>query len=144
MFTFNVTGIPAGNYKTFVTYANGTTSAESEVAFDGTDTVRVQAGTSLTIKGLTTGTTVQVQETGYDGYAPSWNTSASSTVNHSDTAEAAVVSASVVTIYFTNTTGAALPNTGGVGTSIYTLLGSMMMLSAGVLLMIHRRRREAT
>ncbi|MDY3905359.1 MAG: SpaA isopeptide-forming pilin-related protein [Lawsonibacter sp.] len=35
-----------------------------------------------------------------------------------------------------------LPNTGGMGTQTFTFLGMMMMLSAGVLLMIQRRRRE--
>jgi LPXTG-motif cell wall-anchored protein len=38
-----------------------------------------------------------------------------------------------------NTPGAALPNTGGPGTRIFTILGSILILGAGVLLW--RRRR---
>ena len=144
-FTFKLEGIAAGQYETEVTNAQGVTSAGAklDIKGDGNDTVDIQAGTKLTIKGLPIGATVTVTETGYDGYAPSWNTSANSTVNHSPIAQAEVA-VNTVTIHFTNTTGAVLPSTGGIGTSIYTCLGVMMMLSAGVLLMIQRRRREAT
>ncbi|MBQ9662305.1 MAG: LPXTG cell wall anchor domain-containing protein [Oscillospiraceae bacterium] len=38
-----------------------------------------------------------------------------------------------------NTPGVALPNTGGPGTRIFTILGSILILGAGVLLW--RRRR---
>ena len=45
----------------------------------------------------------------------------------------------VNTIYIANEPGAALPNTGGPGTRIFTILGSILILGAGVLLW--RRRR---
>lgn len=49
-------------------------------------------------------------------------------------------SAEAVTTYkFGNTPGAALPNTGGPGTRIFTILGNVLILGAGVLLW--RRRR---
>ena len=44
-----------------------------------------------------------------------------------------------ITIIITNTPGAALPNTGGPGTRLFTILGSIMILGAGILLW--RRRR---
>ena len=39
----------------------------------------------------------------------------------------------------TNTPGAALPNTGGPGTRLFTILGSILILGAGVLLWSRRR-----
>ena len=42
----------------------------------------------------------------------------------------------------TNTTGAALPSTGGIGTHLYTFLGITTMLGAGMLLLNQRRRKE--
>jgi LPXTG-motif cell wall-anchored protein len=44
-----------------------------------------------------------------------------------------------MTILFGNTPGAALPSTGGPGTRAFTILGSILILGAGVLLW--RRRR---
>ena len=44
-----------------------------------------------------------------------------------------------ITIIITNEPGAALPNTGGPGTRLFTILGSILILGAGVLLW--RRRR---
>lgn len=119
----------------------------TKVTFDdegkATD-LKIPASSTVTIKDLPIGAIVTVEETGYDGYAPSWYTSANSAVNHSATAQANVASAEVVTIYFTNTTGTELPSTGGIGTHSFAFLGTMLMLSAGVLLLIQRRRREAT
>ena len=128
-FTFNVTGIPAGTY---------TTSA-GDMTFDGTDTVAIEAGSTLTIRGIPAGTTVTVEETGYDGYAPSWKVDNGSVTN-GDTAQTTVDSGATVTIYFTNTTGAVLPSTGGIGTNFFTTMGIVMMLVAGVLLLDQRRR----
>ena len=48
-----------------------------------------------------------------------------------------------VEIVFTNHTGPELPETGGMGTHIYTSLGTVMVLGAGVLLLNQRRRKEA-
>ena len=38
-----------------------------------------------------------------------------------------------------NNPGAALPNTGGCGTNLYYILGSMLIMSAGLLLLARRR-----
>ena len=97
------------------------------------------------------GATITVKEENFNGYAPSWSltdpdTDDKAEINHGETAQATVNAGTeadeIAHIYFTNTTGAALPSTGGVGTQTFTFLGMMMMLSAGVLLMIQRRRRE--
>ena len=47
--------------------------------------------------------------------------------------------ASTITVTVGNTPGAALPSTGGPGTRLFTILGSILILGAGVLLW--RRRK---
>ena len=45
------------------------------------------------------------------------------------------------TLKIENEAGAALPNTGGPGTLIFTILGGILILGAGVLLVLNRRKR---
>ena len=40
---------------------------------------------------------------------------------------------------FTNTKGTELPSTGGIGTTIFYTLGTILVLGAGVLLVVKRR-----
>ena len=69
-----------------------------------------------------------------------------STVTYTDEAGETIESQTLVTYTpadqsFTvgNTPGAALPNTGGPGTRLFTILGSILILGAGVLLWKRRR-----
>ena len=121
----------------------------TEITFtDGSATLQVQANRQVTIKGLPVGTTIRMEETGYDGYAPGWTGELFVDGKEATSANGATVTAqpinadNVIHVTCTNTTGAELPQTGGMGTQTFTFLGMMMMLSAGVLLMIQRRRRE--
>jgi len=157
-FTFRI-NIPTANGTYFVydagnkqigtvTFTNGNISGATE-ELEGTDatTIIVKAGQTIVIKGLPAGQTATITETNTDGFAVSWEGDGlanAASANGPSTQTKVINGAATVAVTCINTTGAALPNTGGIGTSIYTLLGSMMMLSAGVLLMIHRRRREAT
>ena len=127
----------------------GDSNLPTEITFtDGSATLQVQANRQVTIKGLPVGTTIRLEETGYDGYAPGWTGELFVDGKEATSANGATVTAqpinadNVIHVTCTNTTGAALPSTGGVGTQTFTFLGMMMMLSAGVLLMIQRRRRE--
>ncbi|MCF2662041.1 fibro-slime domain-containing protein [Pseudoflavonifractor phocaeensis] len=145
-----------GTYELAYQNADGTAMAnppmETITFRNGVATdLQLPAGATVTIQGLPVGVTVNVTETHYDGYAPSWSltdpeTDQNATVHHGATAQATVNAETeaekIAHIYFTNTTGAALPSTGGAGTHIFTLLGMTMMLGAGVLLMLQRRRRE--
>ena len=145
-----------GDYELAYQNADGTAMANppmEKITFrNGVATdLQLPAGATVTIQGIPVGVTVNVTETHYDGYAPSWSltdpkTDQNATINHGATAQATVTvetdAAEMAHIYFTNTTGAALPSTGGAGTHIFTLLGRTMMLGAGVLLMLQRRRRE--
>ena len=47
----------------------------------------------------------------------------------------------VYTIIIKNTSGTALPNTGGPGTRLFTLLGSLMTATAGAILTIRVKKR---
>ena len=138
-FTFELSGVPDGTYNT---------NAGTVTFADGKATVEITAGESLTIYGISGGTKLQMKELNYGGYAPSWTVTDldSTTVEsaHGDTAVVTVTAQTKAEIAFTNTTGPELPSTGGTGTHIYTILGTVMMLSAGVLLLDQRRRREGT
>ncbi|MBQ1302760.1 MAG: LPXTG cell wall anchor domain-containing protein, partial [Firmicutes bacterium] len=46
-----------------------------------------------------------------------------------------------ITLIITNTPGAELPSTGGPGTHLFTIFGSILILGAGILLW--RRRKTA-
>ena len=117
---------------------------------NGSATIQVQANRKVTIKGLPVGTIVTIRETDESskGYAPGWTGKLVVDGQEATSANGATVTAqpinagNVIDVTCTNTTGAALPSTGGVGTQIFTLMGTMMMLGAGVLLMLQRRRRE--
>jgi len=115
------------------------------VEFDetGKATVSVTAGSSTTISGLPAGAQIQVTETNYDGYAPSWSHDDATYTNGAVASAVTIPAGDTATVYFRNTTGPALPNTGGMGTHIYTVLGVTLMLGAGVLLLNQRRRKEA-
>lgn len=133
-----------------VTFTNGSiTAATGGILASGdsdNSTIAVSNNQTITIKGLPANQKAVIRETRTDGFAVSWSgdLADAASANGPSTQTVEITGAATVAVTCTNTTGAALPNTGGIGTSIYTLLGSMMMLSAGVLLMIHRRRREAT
>ncbi len=133
----------AGTYD--LTYEPTNEELPTTITFDdngvATD-LQIPAGTTVTINGLPVGTTVTVTETDYDGYAPSWTLeSDGSAAIHGATAQATVGTAPV-TIYFTNTTGAMLPNTGGIGTGVYVATGTALMIGASLVLMEQERRRR--
>ena len=47
-----------------------------------------------------------------------------------------------VSVQFVNTTGAVLPNTGGIGTGVFRIIGTTMMALAGAVI-FRKRRNEA-
>ena len=60
------------------------------------------------------------------------------TVDNPNTPEDVTANAVNTTIIVSNTPGAALPNTGGSGTVLYTISGSIMTLLAGWFLLMKR------
>lgn len=92
---------------------------------------------------LPIGVQVRIEEQA-EGYSIRWTVknNDNTTETHSSSITVDPIDADGVDVICTNTTGAELPQTGGMGTQTFTFLGMMMMLSAGVLLMIQRRRKE--
>ena len=82
---------------------------------------------------------VEVTELTTDGYAVKWTKGDTDYLQTSITA--GIDPGAETKLTCTNTTGAMLPSTGGIGTNLFTTLGTVMMLGAGVLLLDQRRRK---
>ena len=106
----------------------------------GKGTVTIPSGGFVTIKALPIGSVIEVTETNYSGYAPKWNLDGTESYTNGDKAQATV--GTHERIYFTNVTGAVLPNTGGIGTGVFRIIGMTMMALAGAVI-FRKRRNEA-
>ena len=135
-------------FQIYLKGANGKELTESfEAEHSELGKVAVQSGTviplgddgSIKIKDLPVGTEYTITELNSDGFHTSYQIRG--VVTEGTTASGKI--AGNMSIKFTNATGAVLPSTGGAGTHIYTTLGVVMMLGAGVLLLNQRRRKEA-
>lgn len=122
------------------------THHSADVAFNQSENgyaiaeVKLYAGETVLIKNLPANETVVVSEPNHDGYALSWtiNDTVSAAPNASVT-----IGAVQQTVTCTNTTGAVLPSTGGMGTTPFLALGTLLTLGAGMLL-VQRRRKEGS
>lgn len=99
-------------------------------------TITLHAGETATINGIPAGTFYRVTEISHDGYQV--------TVNGS---EGYIVSGTIETgatkpASFVNRPYHELPNSGGAGTTLYTIGGLALVLGAGILLYIHTKRRK--
>lgn len=88
--------------------------------------------------------TLTAEEINSDGYAVKWTHGDNTQWSTSASVTDGLAPGDTIALICTNTTGAQLPSTGGMGTNVFTGLGITMMLGAGVLLMTQRRRREAS
>ena len=130
----------------YTTTNSGQTHTGNTLSFEKQDgyavaTVKLYHGEKVAITGLPASAQVSITETNADGYAVSWQVDGQDRL-YGNSVCVIVTNGTTVSAACTNTTGAELPQTGGMGTQTFTFLGMMMMLSAGVLLMIQRRRRE--
>ena len=146
-FTFEIE-VPTASGPYTVEYSKTDTARPTNVSFTtsggGTTPkaqIQVYPGETVTINGLPSGVTATVKETGYDGYAPSWKVgNEAQTANY---ASATITAGQTIAVTCTNTTGAVLPSTGGVGTTPFLALGTLLTLGAGMLL-VQRRRKEGS
>ena len=95
----------------------------------------------IEIEGLPANAAAQITETTTDGYSTKWS---GNTGTGHDASGATVTTAQISTdpaVTCTNTTGAVLPSTGGMGTTPFVTLGSLCTLGAGLLLLAQRRRK---
>lgn len=165
-FSYTVTGNQTGGEITFtdgvITSITGP-AADSETITRGDGQasttkyyVKLDHNQTITIQGLPGGTVATIKEVNYSGYAPAWKdtvdpeaegtTDSTSDIqtNGGDTVTTVGVSANdPVEVTCTNTTGAVLPSTGGMGTTPFLALGTLLTLGAGMLL-VQRRRKEGS
>lgn len=113
------------------------------IQFDASGTytgLKLYAGETAHIK-LPADIQVTITETGYDGYAVNWTVGNGQTLVNNSEGSVTVTLPGGQNVTCTNTTGAVLPSTGGMGTTPFLALGSLCTLSAGLLLLAQRRRK---
>lgn len=143
-YTKDGSGLTWEAVKDYTGWPEGTNQLPSTLNFSGGNaTVYVPAGATIKIEGLPAAATAQITETTTDGYAVSWE---GGTATSNGTKTATVTTAQISTnpaVTCTNTTGAVLPSTGGMGTTPFLALGTLLTLGAGMLL-VQRRRKEGS
>ena len=100
---------------------------------DATENVSIADGSVPPFTGLVDGTYTLIEKTvpaGYNKAADSTFTIAAGDYTSSNLAQAATV---------VNNSGAELPSTGGIGTTIFDVVGSILVVAAGVLLITKKR-----
>lgn len=119
----------------------------ASVTVDGNTTglkyIELDHGETILIKGLPAAAQATITETTTDGYAVSWS---GDTATTNDSKTASITTTKIFNnpaVTCTNTTGAVLPSTGGMGTTPFLALGTLLTLGAGMLL-VQRRRKEGS
>lgn len=103
--------------------------------------VTLKQNQKATIDNLPTDAVVTITEPNHDGYSVKWKVGEA----EQDTpyAKATITAGTTIAVTCTNTTGAVLPSTGGMGTTPFLALGTLLTLGAGMLL-VQRRRKEGS
>lgn len=119
--------------------------AKNDVKGEDETTTTIQAG-KVRISGLGNGTYTLVETKQPDGYnklKDPQTVTINSQNQENETAEGANVSKNDGGIQVVNLTGTELPETGGIGTTIFYVLGGVLMVGAVVLLVTRKRMRDA-
>ncbi|MDO4733613.1 MAG: LPXTG cell wall anchor domain-containing protein, partial [Bacillota bacterium] len=124
----------------------GSTAAEVSQSLEGTEiTFELRDGESICIENIPAGSDIRVQEilkagfTAYHKLGEGGRLQAGESVVITDLAEA-----QNITLYFVNSSGYVLPQTGGHGTMVYRLGGLLAILLSGTILLLFNiaRRKE--
>ena len=99
-------------------------------------TIKLRAGKTATINGIPAGTFYRVTEVSRDGYQVTANGSEGYIVSGT------IETGAVKPASFVNRPYHELPNSGGAGTTLYTIGGLALVLSGGILLYIRTKRRK--
>lgn len=152
-FTFEVTVHGVNNGVGYTATYEPADAAGAQEHKDGTvtftndkATVPLYAGETITIQGLPAAATATITETEASraGYAVTWTgTKGSIDGNGVNTSVTTTQISNNPSVTCTNTTGAVLPSTGGMGTTPFLALGTLLTLGAGMLL-VQRRRKEGS
>lgn len=120
--------------------------------------VKAESGTSFTFKGLDDGDYVLKETKTPDGYSTAVDIEFTVSADHKITWEGEVrteiltslsggelgtgdVSTGTITTDVVNKKGSALPSTGGIGTTIFYVVGSVLVIGAAILLVTKKRMR---
>ena len=122
--------------------ADGTTSSETITFINSEAVISLKSGESLSIDYVPYGTVWSITETDTDGYIVSYCVNGGSMV-YGDQANGSHNGADTV-VSFLNKCSYELPNTGGAGTTSYTMAGLVLMIFSMAYLMYRpkARRRE--
>ena len=118
-------------------YTGGATVANNEIITTATD-----GGNVFSIVGLDVGTYALYEKTVPEGYTQAKNTVFTITAEHSETQKDVPnvdLGNSTVSETITNYTGSTLPSTGGIGTTIFYVIGAVLVVGAGIVLVTRRR-----
>ena len=97
------------------------------------------------IKGLDIGTYVLVESTVPEGYVKAADTTVTITATHEEKADGTSyvnLGNSTVSETIVNYTGTTLPSTGGMGTTIFYVIGGILVLAAAIILISRRRVQQ--
>lgn len=144
-FTLGLTGSDGSSltytYPYVIKKKDGTTKKSGPIS--NGEKFQLQAGESITINNLPTGTKYTITEEVPDGYVASHN----GTVPKDSTAEVAagtIETGNTANVAYTNTIMPKLPSTGGMGTFRFTFGGILLIALASVIVITGRRRDEHT
>lgn len=118
-------------------YTGGAAVKDNEIV------TTADGGNVFAIKGLDAGTYALYEKTVPNGYVRAKNTvfkiSATHEENSSNVGEVTLSQDSSTSEDIINYTGTTLPETGGIGTTIFYVLGAILVLGAGIVLVTRRR-----
>ena len=120
-----------------------TESGISEVDGISQTYISLDHNQKIVIEGLPAVAVAEITETTTSGYSTKWS---GDTGTGHDASGATVTTKPISndpSVTCTNTTGAVLPSTGGMGTTPFLALGTLLTLGAGMLL-VQRRRKEGS
>lgn len=140
MFT-DETGNPLPDDYSYTRYtANGTVVKQDVIIYDG-GSFDLKAGEYVIINYLPYGTRYTITETNAPYYATTYQIDGGGPAE-GKTAEGKIPTGGNGSVVFTNTAMPVLPSTGGPGTSLYAIGGSLLTLAALLLLYKDKRRRK--
>lgn len=113
------------------------------VETDGTVSFALKSGEEVSLPYIPVGATVVITELNNDGYATTFT--AGNTESDGDSITLSLDSSDYVNVTCTNQTTYRLPDSGGIGTNIFTMLAIMLIVVSGLLLTVQmfRRRRNS-